>query len=401
MNKLWQVAIYEYKRHVLQKRFIWVLVSVPLLLAFMIGLGFLINFIENNDDPVGYVDHAGLLADPLHLPDSSRFSDPVRMIAFENEETARAALDVEEIQAYYVLSPDYYETNSVQLYYNQAPGENAREDFWNFMQLNLLAAHPPEIAQRAEQGANFTIRTLDGVREFGSDDWINFVLPFFAGLAFIILIFTSSGYLMNAVVQEKENRTIEILVTSVSSNRLIAGKVLGIMGVSLTQFLSWAAFGIVAVLLAQFYFELTWLENLKLDSTAILLMVLALIPAYVMVAALMTALGASVAQSQEAQQMTALITLPIMSPYWLAALILQSPNSPLVTALTLFPLTSPTTITMRAALTQIPAWQAVSSVALLILSAAGAMWLAAKAFHLGMLRYGKRLTWKELLGREK
>jgi ABC-2 type transport system permease protein len=80
---------------------------------------------------------------------------------------------------------------------------------------------------------------------------------------------------------------------------------------------------------------------------------------------------------------------------------MQNPNSPLAIALSLFPLTAPMTIAIRIALTTIPTWQLIASVIILILSAIGAVWLAGRAFRLGMLRYGQRLHWKEVFSHQR
>jgi ABC-2 type transport system permease protein len=86
-----------------------------------------------------------------------------------------------------------------------------------------------------------------------------------------------------------------------------------------------------------------------------------------------------------------------MAPVWLGAIIIENPNSPLAIGLSLFPLTALTTFAMRIMSVPIPPWQIAVSVALLVLSAGGAVWLAARIFRLGMLRYGKRLGWREIL----
>jgi len=116
----------------------------------------------------------------------------------------------------------------------------------------------------------------------------------------------------------------------------------------------------------------------------------------VMIASLMAAAGATVADSQEAQQMAGLFSLPIMAPVWLGVVIIENPNSPLAIGLSLFPPTALSTIAMRIMSVPIPFWQVAVSVTLLVLSAGGAVWLAGRAFRLGMLRYGQRLNWREL-----
>jgi ABC-2 type transport system permease protein len=125
-------------------------------------------------------------------------------------------------------------------------------------------------------------------------------------------------------------------------------------------------------------------------------MLLLMLPAFMMISALMAAIGSTVTEAREGQQVAGLITLPVWIPYLLIMPIMETPNSPLAVALSLFPLTAPLTIVLRSGFTIIPTWQITLSLVLLILSALGALWLAGRTFRLGMLRYGKRLRWREI-----
>lgn len=409
MSKLWQVARYEYRKHVFQKRFAFAVLSMPALVALTIGTVALTAAMSDNDAPVGYVDHAGLLADPLPAPQRGSSPDEptvgklLPLIPFESEIAAREALEAEEIQAYYVVASDYYETNHVDLVYIEAPGGGVNRQFWDFMQINRLGDLPPQVAERAVAGSNLTVRWPDdapgGGREFSQGTFLNMFLPLIVGIAFVILIMFSSGYLMGAVAEEKDNRTMELLVTSISPNQLIAGKVTGIVGVTLTQAAGWIGLSLLAVLVGGRVLGIGLLQNLSLDLKTLALMAIISTPAYVMVAALMTAVGATVAEAQEAQQVSGIFMLPLMAPMWVAALILENPDSPLAIGLSLFPPTSVATFSLRIAFSSVPAWQIVASVALTTVCAIGSLWLAGRAFRLGMLRYGQRLNWRRLFGR--
>jgi ABC-2 type transport system permease protein len=122
------------------------------------------------------------------------------------------------------------------------------------------------------------------------------------------------------------------------------------------------------------------------------------LPSFVLIAALMAAVGATVTESREGQQVTGLFTLPVMIPYWFTYQIMSNPNGPLAVAMSYFPLTAPVALTMRAGFTSLSISEILLSVGLLSLSAAGALWLAGRAFRLGMLRYGQRLSLSEILG---
>lgn len=409
MSKLLLVARYEYTRNVLTKGFIFALLSLPLIIALLIGMIAFTVRLEERADAVGYVDQAGVLSEPLFptqrgsSPDSPSRAALLPLIDFETEDAARQALEAKDIQAYYVITPDYLETSHVQLVYLKAPGSNVTRQVRDFLQINRLADLPPEIAERAVAGSNLTARWPaggeGGAREFSERTFINNFLPLIVGAGFIMLLFMASGYLMQAVVGEKENRTMEVLMTSISPGQLMGGKILGISAVALTQLAGWVVFAILAVLFGGQVLGLEAFQHLKLEMDLIAIVVAVALPAFVMISALLVALGATVADPQEAQQLTGLFVLPTMIPIWLAGLIIEHPESTLSVVLSLVPFTALTTYSLRVAFTPVPIWQVGISLAILVASAAGAVWFAGRAFRLGMLRYGKRLTLRELIRR--
>jgi len=399
MNKFWRVAIHEYRRHVLRRRFLFALLSVPGLILVMILVGFMIATANRSDLPVGYVDQSGLLANPLPPPEPDPSNDPLALVAFQTQSEAEAALESKEIQAYYLLPPDYQRTGRAQLFYVTELSSDAEEQFADFLRLNLLRDQPEAVANRLISGDNLTVRTPDGSREMSERDWFNIFTPFAAGLAFIIAIFTTSGYLMQAVVEEKENRTIELLITSVSPFQMMAGKIIGIIGVGLTQIVAWLSVAFLAVLIGRSTFD--WLQALTISPGFVGLMVVVMLPSFVLVAALMAAVGATVTEAREGQQVSGLFTLPVMVPYWFTYQIMSNPNGSLAIVLSYFPLTAPVALTMRAGFTALSLGEVLLSVGLLVLSAIAALWLAGRAFRLGMLRYGQRVNLRELFARRK
>jgi ABC-2 type transport system permease protein len=394
VSKLWLVALHEYRRHVFNRRFVFGLLSVPLVIVLLVGLIFLVISMENNTTPIGYVDHSGLLSDPRPAPTLTPPDRPVPMIPFANESDARAALNAGRIQAYYVLPADYRTSGSLRVVHIDQLKSPASQQFYAFLGANLLKGTDPAIASRLVKGADVTVKSADGSRSLSSSDWFSFVFPVIAGIGFIIAMFTAGGYLMQAVVEEKENRTMEVIITSVSSDQFMAGKIVGDTCVGLTQIAAWLFLIIVPILL--WHTTVPFLQTLRLSSSTLAVLAFIMLPSFVFVAALMAAIGATVTEAREGQQMTGFISLPIWIPYALIGLLMSSPNSSISLALSLIPLTAPVTMLVRDGLTILPVWQIALSSAIQILSAVAAIWLAGRAFRLGMLRYGKRLSWREL-----
>jgi len=397
MSKLWLVALYEYKRIVFKKSFILALLSVPLMISLNIGVGLLMESLQNDNSPVGYIDHAGLLADPIPAPVAGS-RESVEFTPFQTEDGARAALEAKDIQAYYIVAADYAETSQIDLVYLKEPGRNATRQFYDFIQINLLTDHPPDIARRAASiSDNVIVRSLDGSRQLpGGGPTFGLIMPLLISIAFLVLLVMSSGYLMQAVVDEKENCTMEVLMTSISPTQFIGGKVLGIVAISFTQLVAWAAVTVLGIIVAR-NAGIEWFQNLDLDWSIIWATVAVGIPAYVLAAALMTAIGVAVTSSQEGQSIGGGFFILHMIPFYLAWVLLKTPNAPLPTVLSLLPFTALLTISLRNIFAAVPAWQVVASVAVQTLCAASALWLAGRAFRMGMLRYGQRLRWRELL----
>jgi ABC-2 type transport system permease protein len=394
VSKLWLVALHEYRRHVFNRRFVFGLLSVPLVIVLLVGLIFLIISMENNTTPIGYVDQSGLLSDPRPAPTPTAPDRPVPLIPFANESDARAALNAGRIQAYYILPADYRTSGSLRVVHIDQLKSPASQQFYAFLGANLLKGTDPAIASRLVKGADVTVQSADGSRSLSSSDWFSFVFPVIAGIGFIIAMFTAGGYLMQAVVEEKENRTMEVILTSVSSDQFMAGKIIGDTCVGLTQIAAWLLLIIIPILVGRT--AVPFLQTLRLSSSTLAVLAFIMLPSFVLVAALMAAIGATVTEAREGQQMTGFISLPIWIPYALIGLLMNSPNSSLSLALSLIPFTAPVTMLVRDGLTILPAWQIALSSAIQVLCAVAAIWLAGRAFRLGMLRYGKRLSWREL-----
>jgi ABC-2 type transport system permease protein len=295
-----------------------------------------------------------------------------------------------------VLEEDYLETRAATLYYYDTPGDNAETHFWAFIQTNLTTEFPDEIAYRAMDGLDVITRTPDGSRELSEKEALNIALPIVAGFLFMFLLMTSSGYLAGAVAEEKENRTMEILATSMSTNQFITGKVLGILCISLTQLIIWILFGIAAIQVGGNVLEVSWMQNTDINLDIVLTILAILIPGYIMYSALALMISSTVTSPSEGQQLAGMFSMPLGFSYWLGIIIVQNPNGPLSTALSMFPFTAPTLMPLRAAFSVVPTEQVVITSAITMVFAIIAIWLAARAFDLGMLRYGQKLSLREL-----
>ena len=397
MTKIWKIIKYEYTRHVFRKRFLWSLLSLPLVVLLMVGTALTVAYFETGSTPVGYIDPANFLKDPLPMEDNGDIFDPViEFLPYQALTGAQTDLEAGVIQAIYIMPEDFPQSQNVELIYLEEPGSSVSEQFLNFVRHNLMASDDLnlQVEQRLADGSQITFSTLDGSREFREDQWYVIFMPFIAGIIFIFVVMTSGGYLMQAVVEEKENRTMEIVITSVTPMQLMTGKIIGNIGVGLTQLIVWFIFGWIGLKVAGQFVPV--LQNFSLPPNYIGNILLITLPAFVMVAALMAAIGATMTEMREAQQIQGMFSLSITVPFYLSNSLMFHPNSTLAYVMSYFPLTSPLTVLIRQSVTVIPAWQMALHVALLVAFAVFAIWFSGKAFRLGMLQYGRKITLKEI-----
>ena len=399
MNKTFEVARYEYTHHVARPRFWIALLSLPIGIVLVIFISVVISFTSMSKLPVGYVDEANLISQAFAGPQKPSLFEPViPMLPFSSAEEARAAAERGDIQAYFIISKAYESTFQVKYYFNEPLTSTIRRQIQQFLTKNLLVGINVPNRARADAGSQYTLVSLDGTRSTAENEIAKIVVPLVVGLLFVIVVLSSGGYLLQAVVEEKENRTIEIMVTSTSPNELMAGKIIGNLSVGLTQILVWAL--LAAALILALGDRVPFLRDMHISWTNMGLSLLLLLPSFVFTAALMAMLGATVTDSQEAAQVTGLITFPIMIPYYFFSVLMMHPNGAFSRALSYFPLSAPVAMSVRMAFTQVPAWELALVIVMLMLFSVLTVWLAGKAFRMGMLQYSKRVRLSQIFKKE-
>lgn len=396
MRKLWLVAKHEYLKRVKKRTFLLAVLGFPLLMVAIGGISALVVIAGGDGRPAGYVDMSGLLDRAVlsRLQADRRFQHD--FLAFPDEAAARAALEEGSIQAYYVVPQDYVAVKELRLVYGESePGERVTSSFEDFLQASLVQTQPAEVRERLAQGFELSVRSSDGQRELSEDNVFSFLLPFIVAFLMFFAIASAGGYLLEAVTEEKENRTMEILATSLSPTRLMAGKALGLMSVSLTQILVWVATLVLGAWIAARYVEP--LRNLEMPWELLLVLVIFFLPTFTLISGMMTAIGAAVTERQQGQQISGIINMLFILPVFFVTLIFVNANSPFLVLLTLFPTTSFLTILLRWGMATVPLWQMIVSWVLLTGTAVGSLWVAGKVLRMGMLRYGQRLRLKSIL----
>ncbi|MDX2141495.1 MAG: ABC transporter permease [Chloroflexota bacterium] len=391
MGKWWLVAKHEFLSNVRRRSFLFAAFGAPL---FTIGImvlvfGVIINSFESDiTEQIGYVDLSGVLTDAIERPEM--------FTPYPDETAAAAALESGDLLAYFVVAQDYMATGGVTLYRGGDVPPSVENAIENYLLANLGAQVGNEdVAQLVQDPVDASIRALDSGRTVTAEGIIGlFIAPFIFMVVFLVAVQTTSGYLMSSVVDEKSNRVMEILVTSVTPFQLLFGKVIGLGLLGLLQLAIWLVAGAVVLSLNR---DVGVLSGVSFPPDLIALSLVYFLLNYFLTASIMAGIGAAVGSEQESRQIAGIFGFITAIPFFFIFTFFEDPNGPLPTFLTLFPLTSPMVYILRSAFTAIPTWQVIASLALLALTTVAVTWAAARIFRWTLLMYGKKVGFKTIM----
>ncbi len=244
------------------------------------------------------------------------------------------------------------------------------------------------------------------------------------GLILYVTLLLYGSQVMNGVIEEKSNRIIEVIISSVKPYQLMLGKIIGVGLVGLTQFVLWIVLTIgltqvtgkiyaskakAAVELSQGKSSVEMNKAMQdspmgevtkvLESTNIPLILLSFLfyffVGYLLYSSLFAAIGSAVESPTEAQQFTFIVMIPIILSFLLAQYTMQDPDSTIAFWASMIPFTSPINMMVRLPY-GVPVWELAISMALLVLGFLACSWLSARIYRVGILMYGKKVTWREL-----
>ncbi|HEY75540.1 MAG TPA: ABC transporter permease [Thermoflexia bacterium] len=404
-RKVWVVARHEYLTNVRRTGFIIMTAIVPTLGLIALLVGALLapqarqigesiaSFFDTGGKRIGLVDHSGEFT-PV-LPE---YEDTFTV--FASDEEAEAAVDADEVEIVLVVPEDYLETGRVIVLtkgsgFDAAVVEDSPTIHAFFVDHLLDGKVDPELRARLIDPIEPELRMLGG-KEGVSGGWgvvFGFFIPYFLAVFLVMTIFTSSGYLLQGVAEEKESRVIEIVVSSVRPIELMAGKVIGLGALGLTQVgvwlgSVWLLSGGAAALLA--------VAATLVAPRVFLLAAVYYVLGFLLYAVLMAGVGALGTTMRESQQLAGIFSMFAMIPYMLSGLLFANPNVGLARALSYFPLTAPTMMMMRLPLADVPTIDIVVSILVLLASIPAALWFGGRLFEIGLLIYGKRPTMREV-----
>jgi ABC-2 type transport system permease protein len=322
----------------------------------------------------------------------------------------RAALDAEvlaeRIDGYVVIPRDVLATTEITYRARTTAGPALLRELESAgrratQQARIIAAGIPE-AQLKELTRGVTIRTARLTASGERAESPGLV----AGLTFLSAFFAYTivvGYgvsILRSVLEEKTSRIAEVLLSSVTAGRLLAGKLLGAAGAAVLQMAMWAAMvavvaGVLLAVDGSGSMGRT-LGQIDFPATLWLALLVFVILGFLLYGAVFAAIGAAVTTEQEAQSLQTIGILPTLLPLILSVRIIEAPAGTLATTLSLVPFTSPIAMPMRMVAAPVPLWQTALSLLLLFAAFVVITWAAGKIFRIGVLSVGRKATFAEL-----
>jgi ABC-2 type transport system permease protein len=426
MNKIWIIIRREYLNIVRKRTFLLGTFLVPLGMALYFGIIILsAKLVEKEYYTVLYQgDQVPAIASQLHDTETVVFES-----RNQPNDTLQAEVRKDESKMYLTFPPletiEQRSNLTVRLLYGgKNPSkpvvrevERQVEAAIQQVKRNVVGITPEQITQSAFE-LDFQKKELTEEGVSSSNEDIGMFIGM--GIFFLVYLLISiyGSILMQGVIEEKSNRIVEIIVSSVRPFELLLGKVLAIGSAGITQFLMWMVLSLGVI------FGMTLLsgpidpnsvsqpgvdveqsmgqmENILYQIQIFDWSILWFVPIYFLggfflFGSLMAAAASAVDNIQDAQQFMTPINILLILPVLFFSNLIQNPNGVFATVISIFPFSSPVSMLLRLSLTEVPWYEVVASIALLILTFLGCIWIAGRIYRVGILMYGKKPSFKEL-----
>ncbi len=336
----------------------------------------------------GYIDQSGLIKE---IPSSAQ---PGLLQAFPDEASAKLALDKGQISAYYIISADYLQSGKI-IYVNPDFNPLGSSDQSGLLKwildTNLLGGNS-HLASLVNGPTDIQKVSLSAAPQREENNMLTFFLPYAVTMLYYFIILSAASLLLSSVTKEKENRVMEILMMSVTPRQLLTGKIVGLGLVGLLQTVAWIGTG--RILLARSGTTFNLPIAFQLPPSFLVWGLVFFLLGYAVYASLMAGLGSLVPNMREATQATILVIFPLIIPIFLINVLINEPHSLISTILSLFPLTAPVAMMTRLAAGDVPLWQILLAVVLLILTAVIVVRAVARMFRAQSILSGQPFSRK-------
>ena len=429
MNKVFLIIQREYLSRVKKKSFLILTFLVPsLFIGMMTLVVYLTTSKDNEAKNFKVIDQSGIFKNQFNNTSNINFS-----YLNEDYEQAKKAIRKEEDDFLLFIPSDYVQTGKVEVISEKKPSISIVDDIETQMESILrnkkLIAAGIDTAVLNSSNAKVSINAKQLTDEGEKDASLGatYVVGFLAAFMIYLALFIYGAQVMRGVIEEKTSRIIEVIVSSVKPFQLMLGKILGIGAVGLTQFLLWIILSTGLSTLASSYInndekpkteqgikkdanqpDMKEISSgnkvqqfLKAADTINFPLIIGtfffyFLGGYLLYSALFAAVGSAVDNETETQQFMLPITLPLIFTFIIGMnVIVNNPDSTLSFWLSMIPFTSPIAMMIRIPF-GVPAWEIALSMALLVVGFVFTTWVASRIYRVGILMYGKKVTYKEL-----
>ena len=423
-NRTLIVAKNEFLKRVKTRWFVFTTLLGPLALIVFVGIvGWVsVSTIEGGEQIIAVLDETNVLFDNLY--------DEDQQISFVqpnvSEDSVRSSVVMGVYNGYLLLEADIISGEGSATYFSREGGGLTffSRKLTNLVRQTVRNARlleqrvPQEVFDILSARVSVDMIKLSETGETTGDTAAFAVIGFIMGFLIYISMLVYGSVVMQGVIEEKTSRIVEIIISSIRPFDLLLGKVLGIGAMGLVQMTFWAILILAGILFSGTLIAL-FLDpsNLNLPASAsqdellaaanisipaidpfvFVWFVLFFLVGYLLYASLFAAIGSSVEQQQDAQSLMLPMMLPIILSILFLQTIVEAPNSTLAIALSMIPLTSPISMVVRFAVTDLPFWEIGLSFLILLGSFFGSIWISARIYRVGILMYGKKASFKDLI----
>ena len=431
----------EYSTRVKKKSFILLTILTPLLMALLMVVPVLISLYSGEDRQViSIVDNTGLLEDYFQSDSKTEY----RFLPVETtQESLKQSFATYDSGTVVYVSPLDEEGNADVMTYSKEPlGMEPKMDIEKKINTALRdeklkkldVGNFDEIMDKVRTDTKIDAYTIDNSGKEKKDSvGLYMVIAYVLSFLIYMFVFLFGSMVMRGVIEEKTNRIVEVIVSSVSSFELMMGKIIGVALVALTQFAIWVLLlggvtmglsSIVSGKMAEKVAETTTamnespLPNANVNPVdmgglgeisdilnqvsqinfgyIIFCFLIYFLLGYLLYAALFAAVGSAVDNEADTNQLSLPITIPLMIGLFIMLHTFQHPSSSLSVWASIIPFTSPMVMLARIPFGSVPSWQLILSIALLALTFVVMAYISAKIYKVGILTYGKKATFKDL-----
>lgn len=429
-NKTGLIIRREYLERVKKKSFIFTTILMPIIMLAIMFVPALMMTINISDArQIGVIDKSGIIAQKLEGSELAQFT--------QVDIAVDSMYECKDYDGFLIISDNILDNpaTGATLYTREASSmelehsisSNIADIIEQQRLQNIDMSNVRDILEQVKADVNIaTYRLTEDNSSSGTSSLVSYAIGMIMSVVLYMFLLMYGQMVMTSIIEEKNNRVLELIVTSVKPTQLMMGKILGVGLVAVTQLLIWAVLMIFvsatvlpAFMPTEMAAEITAYNNGTLDAASATIdieglqalstignpmfiagiftyLLLFLVGGFLLYAAIYAAIGSSVDNVQDGSQLQSFVIIPLIVGFIVSTTIAANPTSQLAIWLSMIPFTSPMVMMTRIPF-GIPSWEIIVSLAVLYASFVGMVWFAAKIYRVGIFMHGKKPTIKELI----